>query len=156
MAKKELSSVEIYELNKKKAKIFKIISPICFWGFLALGVLCLILAIKNSFGNIVEILDLLDNKQYTGEQLQTNYAYLINKYGEWVIGNGGNGFTISFVNIGKAVFSGLMLTNIFLSLVFFLSSYILGKLVLPKISNQILLDNQDMVNIKVLKDKDRD
>ena len=152
MAKKEqLTAEQVYKRNQKISKVLRNLSPIVFWGFLALGFLCLIFALKNSFGNIAEICNLLETKKYTGEQLQENYYYLIDKYGEWVIGNGGKGFTITFVNIGKALFSGLMITNCILSVVCFVSAYLLGKWLLPKISAQILIDNQDMVNLTILK-----
>lgn len=111
-------------------------------------------AIKNSFGNVAEIMEKLDSKKYSGEQLSQNYQYLIDKYGEWVIGNGSTGFQITFVNIGHALFSGLMITNCVFFVVFLLSAYILGKWALPKISAQILIDNQDMVNLVVLKGAD--
>ena len=154
MAKKEqLTAEQVYKRNQKLSKVLRNLSPIVFWGFLALGFLCLIFALKNSFGNIAEICNLLETKKYTGEQLQENYHYLIDKYGEWVIGNGGNGFTITFVNIGKALFSGLMITNCILSIVCFVSAYLLGKWLLPKISAQILIDNQDMVNLTILKNQ---
>lgn len=151
MEKKQLTAEEIYKRNQKRSKVLRVISPIVFWGCLALAVLCLIFAIKNSFGNIAEICRLLENKNYTGEQLQTNYNYLVEKYGEWTIGTGANGFQITFINIAKALFSGLMITNCILSVVLFVSAYVLGKWILPKISEQILLDNQDMVNLVVLK-----
>jgi hypothetical protein len=96
---------------------------------------------------------LLENKNYTGEQLQTNYNYLVGKYGEWTIGTGANGFQITFINIAKALFSGLMITNCILSVVLFVSAYVLGKWLLPKISEQILIDNQDMVNMTILKNQ---
>lgn len=155
MAKKELSAEEIYKKNQKKAKVFKRLAPICFWGFLALSIMCLIFAVKNSFGNMAEILDLLDSKKYNGEQIEQNYLFLIDKYGEWVIG-GSAGFTITFVNVGKALFSGLMITNLILCVLFLVSAYILGKWALPKISEQILTDNQDMVNMTILKQKDKE
>lgn len=154
--KKQLTAEEIYKRNQKKSKILRILAPVCFWGFLALSVICLIFAVKNSFGNIAEIMELLDNNKYTGEQLETNYNYLTGKYGEWIIGNGGNGFTITFINIGKALFSGLMITNCILSVLFFASAYILGKWVLPKLSQQILTDNQDMVNLTILKQTNKE
>ena len=157
MAKKEqLTAEQIYKNNQKKSKVLRILAPVCFWGFLALAAICLIFAVKNSFGNIAEICDLLETKKYNGEQLQENYYYLIDKYGEWVIGSGGSGFTITFVNIGRALFSGLMITNCILSVVFFASAYILGKWLLPKISAQILIDNQDMVNLTVLKQQNKE
>ena len=149
--KKEKTKSQVYQSNKKWAKTLKILAPICFWVFLALGILFLYLALRNSFGNLGEIIDLLDKKTYTGEQLAENYQYLIDKYGEWVIGNGGSGFEMTFVNIKRAVFSGVMITSSILSILFFASSYILGKWLLPKISNQIAEDNQDMVNVEVLK-----
>ena len=157
MAEKiQLTPEEIYKRNQKRSKILKISAPICFWGFLILSIICLIFAVKNSFGNIAEIMDLLDNSKWTGEQLEANYIYLIGKYGEWVIGNGGNGFTISFINIGKALFSGLMVMNCMLSVFFFISAYVLGKWVLPKLSQQILVDNQDMVNLTVLRNQNKE
>jgi hypothetical protein len=154
MDKKELTPEEIYKRNQRKSKILRTLAPIVFWGCLALSVLCLIFAIKNSFGNIGEICSLLDNKKFTGEDLRNNYEYLTNKYGEWVIGTGGAGFTITFINIGRALFSGLMVANCFLSVLFLLSAYLLGKWLFPKLSEQILLDNQDMVNMTVLKSQE--
>lgn len=151
MRKKELTPEEIYKRNQKISKLLKILAPICFWGFLALAVLCLIFAIKNSFGNVAEIIRLLDSKQYTGEELRANYDFLTNKYGEWVIGNGNAGFEITFVNIAKALFSGIAITNFILFVVFLVSAYVFGKWVLPKVSAQIIQDNQDMVNLVVLK-----
>lgn len=154
--KKKLTAEEIYKRNQKRSKILRILSPVCFWGFLAIGIICLFFAIRHSFGNVAEIISMLDNKKYTGEQLSANYAFLIEKYGEWIIGNGGNGFTITFVNIGNALFSGLMITNCILSVVFLVSAFLLGKWILPKISAQILLDNQDMVNLTVLRQSNKE
>ena len=102
---------------------------------------------------LLKLCTCLKIKNYTGAELEENYAYLVEKYGEWVIGNGGNGFTITFVNIGHALFSGLMVTNLTLSLISFSSAFILGKWILPKISAQILIENQDMVNLTILKKK---
>ena len=152
MEKKQLTQEEVYKRNQKKSKVLRMLAPICFWGFLALAIICLILAIKNSFGNVAEIINMLDSKKYTGEELQANYQFLVERYGEWVIGNGGAGFQITFVNIGHALFSGLMITNCIFFAVFLVSAYLLGKWLLPKLSAQILLDNQDMVNLTILKD----
>lgn len=155
MEKKQKTPQEIYKGNQKKSKILRISAPIVFWVFIALSILCLILAIKNSFGNVAEIIDLLDSKRFTGAELQANYSYLVAKYGEWLIGNGGAGFQITFVNIGHALFSGLMITSLVLCVVFLAGAYILGKWVLPKLAEQILIENQDMVNMKVLEQSNK-
>ncbi len=156
MEKKQLTQEEVYKRNQKKSKVLRILAPICFWGFLALAIICLIFAIKNSFGNVAEIINMLDTKKYTGEELQANCQFLVERYGEWVIGNGGAGFQITFVNIGHALFSGLMITNCIFFVVFLVSAYLLGKWLLPKLSAQILIDNQDMVNLIILKGAKKD
>lgn len=153
MAKRELTAEEVYKRNQKKAKVFKILAPICFWVFLALSVLCLIFAVQNSFGNVSEIQSLLDSDKYNGEQLENNYNYLVGKYGEWVIGKSGGGFSITFIDIGNALFSGVMIANAILSVIFFVLAYLLGKWIFPKLSAQTLIDNQDMVNLTILKDR---
>jgi hypothetical protein len=155
MDKKQQSPEEIYKANQTKSKVFKRVAPFVFWGCLALAIVFLFLALKNSFGNIAEICQLLDTKEFTGEQLRNNYTYLTNKFGEWVIGNGGAGFTITFINIGRAVFSGVMIVSCFLSGLFLICAYLLGKWLLPRISEQILQENQDMVNLTILKDHDK-
>ena len=155
MEKIEKTPEEIYKGNQRKSKILRTISPFVFWGCLALSILCLFLAIRHSFGNVAEIMDLLDSKKYDGGQLRANYDYLTNKYGEWIIGNGSAGFQITFVHIGHALFSGLMFACVFLSIVFFVSAHLLGKWLLPKIAEQILQDNQDMVNLTVLRNNDK-
>ena len=148
---KEKTPEQIYKGNKRKAKIMAIMSPVVFWGLIALSILCVVLAIRHSFGNIAEITTLLDDKVYTGEEIEANYHYLLEKYGEWTIGSGGYGFTVRFINISHALFSGLMITNLILAVVFFISAFLLGKWLLPKIAKQINVENQDMVNITILK-----
>ena len=154
MAKKQPNAEEIYKSNQTKAKILKFAAPICFWGFLALGIVCLCLAIKYSIGNMVEILNLLDDKIYTGEELQANYNFLVEKYGQWGIGNGGAGFTLRFINIGNALFSHAFILNLTMACFFILAAFILGKWIFPKIAKQIETSNQDMVNLTILKNSD--
>ena len=107
--------------------------------------------ITNSVGNITEIISLLDKDKYTGEQLQENYQYLIERWGEWVIvGKSANIFKIQFVNIGNAFFSGLMITFLVLGIVCFACSIVLGKILFPKLAQYYSDNNQDMVNIATL------
>lgn len=151
MDKKELTPEQVYNRNKKIVKWLRILAPVVFWACLALSVFCIFFAVKNSFGNIVEICTLLETSNYTGEQLRDNYSYLIDKYGEWVIGTGGAGFTISFVNIGKALFSGIMITNLVLAGILFACAFVLGRYLMPMIATQIENNMQDAVNRIALK-----
>ena len=150
---KLLSKEELYKKNQKRVKVYGFLSPVCFWVFLVLSVVCFILAIKNSLGNVNEIIDLLETSNHTGEELQANYAYLTEKYGEWVIGNGNAGFQLVFINLKRAVFSGFMITCFIACVVFLISAYVLGKWLFPFLAKKTLQENQDMVNLTILKDK---
>ena len=81
---------------------------------------------------------------------------LIEKYGEWIIGTGGSGFTITFIHIGHALFSGLAITNAICSVVFLVSAYVIGKWFLPRLSTQIITNNQDMVNLTILQNSNKE
>ena len=151
MAKKELTPEEIYKRNQKRAKIMRKIAPFVFWGFIGIAIVCFILAIHNSLGNINEIIQQLNSKKYTGEELQAHYNALIEKYGEWIIGNGGAGFTIKFVNIARAAFSGIMIANFIFCGVSIILAYLLGKWILPKMATTLEQQNVDMVNLTILK-----
>ena len=148
-----MGKIDLYKKNQSKQKWIGVLTPITFWVLIALSVICVILALKNSFGNIDEITRLLDNKAYNGEQLQENYNMLIDKYGEWVIGTGNNGFTLVFINIKNAIFSGFVVLNGVMSVVFLVSAFVLGKWVLPLLKERYATQNQDMVNLTILKDK---
>lgn len=77
---------------------------------------------------------------------------LIEKYGEWnIIGVTGSTVTMQFVNIKNALFSGLMITFLSLSIVCFMVAIILGKIIFPKLSILYNENNQDMVNIATLR-----
>ena len=122
-----------------------------FWGFLSLSVLFLILMIKNSVGNITEIIRLLDKESLTGEQLQQNYQALVNKWGEWtIVGEFGGAFSIQFVDIRSAFFSGLMVTFLTLAIISFAIAIIVGKILFPKLAEYYTDNNQNMVNIATL------
>lgn len=143
-----------YKKNIRKSKIYARIAPFIYWGLLVISLICLFIAIKNSLGNFAEMVDLLDKKSYTGEELQANYTYLIEKYGEWVIGNGANGFQITFINVKNVIFSGVMMINLSFSIILFIFANLLGKWLLPFYAKKLREDSQDMVNIEILKDKE--
>ena len=106
---------------------------------------------KNSIGNIVEILDLLDKEKYSGEEIQRNYVFLIAKWGEWeIIGAESAGLVIRYVNIGNALFSGLMMLHATLSFVMFMISVIFGKIVFPLLSKHYKNTNEEMVDLATL------
>lgn len=149
--KKKLSKEQIYKRNQKIEKIIKIATPIVFWVFIGLAVLFLLMAVRNSFGNCSEIINKLDNKIYNDEQLQANYNELIEKYGEWTIGSGGSGFVICFINIGNAMFSGLMIVNLIFSITFAILSVLLGKWLMPYLARKMEQKNNDMVNLEILR-----
>ncbi len=108
--------------------------------------------VKHSVGNITEIITMLDKDTHTGEQLEENYAYLVEKYGEWkIIGRSSSVFSISFINIKAALFSGYMKTFLVLSVVCFLAAIILGKVLFPKLAQYFTNSNQDMANIATLR-----
>lgn len=151
--KKELTPEQVYKKNQRIAKFLKAISPIVFWGLLALAIVFIVFAIKNSFGNIAEITDLLDSKKYTGEELQANYQYLLQKYGEWRIGNGGAYFSMTFVNIKNALFSGLLITDCIMAGICLIGAFVLGKWFLPRLANTLNQNNTDMVNLTILKNQ---
>lgn len=141
----------MYKRNQLRAKVFKRLAPVIFWVFMSLFMLFTILAISNSWGNITEIIHLLDKDVHTGEELSANYQYLIEKYGEWIIiGKNAGNFSIQFVDIRKAFFSGLMITYISLAVACFAVAIIAGKFILPKLAQYYSDNNQDMVNMATL------
>ncbi len=152
--KKELSAQDIYKLNQKKAKVCKILAPIVFWVALALAVVALFFALHNSFGNIAEIMDLLDNDKYTNVEIQQHYNMLCEKWGVWTIGTGGSGFTISFVDIRKALVNVPLIVNGILSIIFVALAFVFGKWFLPMLSKHISEGNTDMVNLTILKNSE--
>lgn len=107
---------------------------------------------KNSIGNITEILNLLDKDLYTAEQLAENYQNLTAKWGEWeIIGAGNAGLVIRYVDIGNALFSGLMITYSVLTGVSFMFAILFGKLIFPMLSKHFKNSNEEMVDMATLK-----
>lgn len=150
-SEKNLTPEQMYKKNQFKAKLFKRIAPIVFWVFLGLSILFFILMIQNSVGNITEIINMLDKNSLTGEEIQTNYQYLIDKWGEWtIVGKHGGVFSIQFVDIQNAFFSGLMATFLTLGIVCLSISILIGKIVLPKLAQYYTDNNQSMVDIATL------
>lgn len=149
--KKSLTTEQIYKRNQFRVRIFKNLAPIVFWVFFGLSILFFVLMIRNSVGNITDIISLLDKDRYTGEQLQENYQQLVGKWGEWtVVGKNAGMFSIQFIDIRNAFFSGLMITFLTLSIVCLVIAVIGGKIVFPKLAQYFTENNQSMVDMATL------
>ena len=150
--KKELTAEQIYRQNKRRVKVFGALAPVTKWLFLFLALLFFLLMAKNSIGNITEILHLLDKDAYTGEQIAENYKMLVEKWGEWeIVGENTAGLVIRYVDIRNALFSGLMVTYLILTLASLLLSIVLGKVVFPQLVKLYSNNNDEMVNLATLK-----
>lgn len=150
-----MSNKELYIKNQRTIKTLTAITPFIFWGLIALGVILLIVAVRHSFGNLDEVTSLLNSKFYTGEELRANYLYLTNKYGEWVIGSGSTGFTLTFINIKAVFMSGIVIVSAIFSFISFISAFICGKWLFPFLIKKITQKNQDMVNLTILEKEDK-
>ena len=149
---KEVTAEQIYRSNRKKAKWLKILTPTIFWLLMATTLLFFCLTIRHSVGNVIEITDLLDKEKYTGTELQENYSMLKDKWGEWtVFGDDGAGISIKYINVAKALFSGLMKTYTTLTCLFFVAAISLGKIILPMLLNMYTDGNSQLIDIATLK-----
>lgn len=100
---------------------------------------------------MVEILNLLDKDTYSGEQLQENYSFLVEKWGEWeILGAGMAGLNVRYVDVANALFSGLMITYTSLTAAFLCAALLLGKLVFPLLTKMYKNANEEMVDMATL------
>lgn len=77
---------------------------------------------------------------------------LIQKWGEWeIVGENSAGLVIRYVNIGNALFSGLMITFTILTIVFLVLAIILGKILFPQLAKMYTNMNEEMVDVATLK-----
>lgn len=111
-----------------------------------------VLAIKNSIGNVIEILKALDKDIYTEQEIIDNYNALVDKYGEWqLIGTGAVGLSVKYIDIRNALFSGFMVIYTILTVSFFLIAIILGKIFFPYMEKLYTNNNNEMVDMATLK-----
>lgn len=150
---KEYTKAQQYKRNQKKAKLIRAVAPVVFWVCLFVGLLCIALAIRNSFGNIAEITELLDKNKYNSEEIADNYDLLVEKYGEWEIGFSRGGVNLTFIDIKQALFGGFAVMNAVMGGVFILSAFLLGKWLLLLLAKSLEQENQDLVNYTILQDK---
>ena len=107
---------------------------------------------QNSIGNITEILHLLDDSIYTGEEISAHYKMLVEKWGEWeIIGADNAGLVVRYVDIRNALFSGMMILYAFLAGLSFVLAIVLGKLIFPSLAKYYTANNSEMVDMATLK-----
>lgn len=82
----------------------------------------------------------------------SNYQSLIAKWGEWeIVGANQAGLVIRYVNVGNALFSGLMITFSILFGVTVFIMLVLDKIIFPVIIKGCETDNEDLVNLTSLR-----
>lgn len=144
-----MTSEQIYKKNKTKSKVFSILGPVSWYLLVVLTCIFCILAFENSVGNVIEILDLLDTKTYNDVEIENNYNMLVSKWGEWQIGT--RGISARYINVANALFSGLMVVYVSLTIAAFLSAIVFGKIVFPSLSKMYKNRNEEMVDLATLK-----
>ena len=130
---------QMYEQNIKTSRALRISAPIIKWGLLGLAIIFIALMLTNSLGNLSEITNLLDANKYNGEELAENYAYLTDKYGEWILfgRDGGAPISVRFVDFRAAFFSGVAITFLILTIISLVLSVVLGKILFPSLSKSL-------------------
>lgn len=132
--------------------LFQRLTPIVKYLFLLLTIVFFVSSIRNSLGNITEITDLLDTKKYNEVQLEENYIMLTEKWGEWVLTDStGTGFTIKYVDIRSALFSGLMITFSILTITSLVLFFVIGKFLFPTIVKHYEGQNEQLVDLSTLR-----
>jgi hypothetical protein len=88
---------------------------------------------------------------YSGEELIENYQYLVDKWGEWeIIGENSAGLVIRYVDVGNALFSGLMMIYMSLTIASLVIAIVLGKLIFPLLAKMYKNANDEMVDMATL------
>lgn len=125
------------------------LGPIILYLLLSLAILFAILALSNSVGNLIEIMQLLDKDKYSGEQIAQHYTILVERWGIWQITMVG-GVSVEYVNIKNAMFNGVSITYLILFIVFFVLAFVIGKLMFPLLVKQYENNNEQMVDLATL------
>lgn len=77
---------------------------------------------------------------------------LVDKWGEWeIIGEDSAGLVVRYVNIGNALFSGLMRVYTVLTVISLCVAVVLGKIVFPSLAKLYKNNNEEMVDLATLK-----
>lgn len=150
--KKPLTAEELYKKNLKKSRWLHNLALPTFYTCLLIAAIFAFFALKNSIGNVFEILDALDKEKYTGAEIQANYARLVATWGEWeIVGENNAGLVIRYINIKNAIFSALAITQAICAITFFVAGIIFGRLVLPGLSKKYEDGNKELVDLTSLR-----
>lgn len=85
------------------------------------------------------------------EQANKNYAYLKQKYGEWEIyGKESSIIKVRIVDYRNALFGGITQAYLILTIVFFTSAIVFGKIVFPQLSKTCLSANKQMADLAAI------
>lgn len=106
--------------------------------------------IENSVGNVIEINTLLDKELYNTVELQENYNYLSEKWGEWETGAMSGGVKITYVNVMNAMFSGLMKINMILCVASLTISFMFGKIIFPLLAKVYTEQNDTLIDLATI------
>jgi hypothetical protein len=150
--KEPLTVEQIYTKNEKKRKVFAILGSVTWYSFLSLAVLFFGLTADNSFGNLAEIVNLLDENTYTQEELNANYEYLVDKWGELEIADTNSSeSSIKYIDVEQALFSDSMSTYSILSLGAFVAAVTFGKITFPLLVRHFRKNNAEMAEMITIK-----
>lgn len=85
------------------------------------------------------------------EQAEKNYEYLESKYGLWEIyGQESSMIKVRIVNYQEALFGEVIQAYLILTIIFFTSAIVFGKIVLPMLSKMYTNNNEQMVDLATL------
>lgn len=94
----------------------------------------------------------MDKETYNAAELRDNYQMLVAKWGEWeLLGEHSAIFAIRYVDVGNAMFSGLMITYTTLCSIFFVCAIVFGKIVFPLLGKHYENTNTELVDMATLK-----
>lgn len=85
------------------------------------------------------------------EQANKNYVYLEKKYGEWEIyGQESSIIKVDIIDYRNALFGGITQAYLILTIVFFTSAIVFGKLVFPLLTKTYRAANEQMADLAAI------
>ena len=141
---------QLYKKNLKKSKLLDKLSPTVFYLTIGISILFMFLATSNSVGNVLNIFNKLDAEIYNSAEITEHYADLVNVWGEITLTEV-SGMHLKFINIKKAFMNGTSTAFFITSILFFVLSLSLGKIILPYLAKMYKNSNEQMTDLAILK-----